>query len=625
MCFINCRHKQDVVQKPITDYLEKDNGSESCDDLSMDNKKMLTKGAMKIFEGLKVSIPTDELDMTELLNSSPSTKSLTNNVINSSSSTSNSCCTKKTDSKSKTHINKFGNKLGLKVTKKKHLQHGVRRSPKANKNCDKILDIYDFEETQDNTDVFTNNITDLKTFRSQTKGNEIPTKELPETQQQEQPSFTYEVESLSSFSTESSDTLKKSKAKNITKKKCMIMGRIFKNAFKSKVDDPVVEDIPIVDNSKLVEKYATNCANPTTTTVTIKNVVDEEKPTKISNDEMDKLFDRLLQDTPTAIAQQNPLVQTQHQQNDLKKHVKLAKKSGKGRKRRNDDTSDDEYNINKGPRKRNMKKNNKLDVGINLEQELKECIGVASRKSQRKCTSGKQNVLVEFWSSDESNFENLLEEIGGVSSPEFQVNQPVRVDNFSVSLKPQSETVKTIDVVVPKLIEDDPLLTNKSECNKKRKVSVPKRKKVTTNNSTSTKPSSSSSSSSPLSSTATTTTTATKPNKQDKQFKKPTTAQDSIMHDESCIVDSLVATRKKRNASDTLYYWSSSSDDELSDMIEVKPIREEDEDDDENRPMQHGWIVGDSPKKLVTMLAQAKGKKTDMDCVKEQSKKRTTI
>lgn len=544
----SCRSKSDVAQKPITDYLEKDDASESLDELSIDNKKMLTKGAMKIFEGLKVSIPTDDLDMTEVLNCSPTTKAIITNGTKTES-----------EKKVKTPLNKFGNKLGLKVTKKKNLQN--RRSPKSNKNCDKVLDIYDFEETQDNTDVFTSNITDLKTFRTQSKIVDKKNKSA-------QDSFTYEVESLSSFSTESSDTLKKSKLKNITKKKCMIMGRIFKNAFKSKCDDPV-EDLPTVDHSKLVEEYVIKCSTA--------NSPDEKKPSKITNVEMDMLFDRLLQETPNSVNQSQ-----QQQQQEGKKPTAKIKKISKNRKRRNEDSSDDEFNINKGPRKRNMKKNNKADDGINLELELKECIGVASRKSQRKCTSGKQNVLVEYWSSDESSFETFLEELTASSPTVNQVN-------------PITETLPSIP---EKVVENDPVNkleeTISSDINKKRKVSVPKRKKLLTNKQ------------------------KLNNNRQDKQFKKP------IVTQEVSVVDSLVATRKKRNAADTLYYWSSSSDDELGDMIEVKPIREED-DDDEDRPMQHGWIVGDSPKKLVTMLAQAKGKKTDADCVKEQGKKRTTV
>lgn len=76
--------------------------------------------------------------------------------------------------------------------------------------------------------------------------------------------------------------------------------------------------------------------------------------------------------------------------------------------------------------------------------------------------------------------------------------------------------------------------------------------------------------------------------------------------------------RRKRNASDTLYYWSSSSDDEFG---RIEPS-ENDDDASENQLEQHGWIVGDSHKKLVTLLAHAKGKKIE-DCgVKESVHKR---
>lgn len=39
--------------------------------VSKDHKKIITKGARKVFEGLKVSIPTEDLNMEEVLNSSP--------------------------------------------------------------------------------------------------------------------------------------------------------------------------------------------------------------------------------------------------------------------------------------------------------------------------------------------------------------------------------------------------------------------------------------------------------------------------------------------------------------------------------------------------------------------------
>ncbi|KZC08793.1 hypothetical protein WN55_11296 [Dufourea novaeangliae] len=59
--------------------------------------------------------------------------------------------------------------------------------------------------------------------------------------------------------------------------------------------------------------------------------------------------------------------------------------------------------------------------------------------------------------------------------------------------------------------------------------------------------------------------------------------------------------RRKRAAANQLYYWSSSSDEE--EMLDVVPAVEEEEDD---RQEQHGWIVGDSHKRMITMLAMEK-------------------
>ena len=58
--------------------------------------------------------------------------------------------------------------------------------------------------------------------------------------------------------------------------------------------------------------------------------------------------------------------------------------------------------------------------------------------------------------------------------------------------------------------------------------------------------------------------------------------------------------RRKRAAVNQLYYWSSSSDEE--EKIEEPPVVEEEDD----RLEQHGWIVGDSHKKMITMLAMEK-------------------
>lgn len=69
--------------------------------------------------------------------------------------------------------------------------------------------------------------------------------------------------------------------------------------------------------------------------------------------------------------------------------------------------------------------------------------------------------------------------------------------------------------------------------------------------------------------------------------------------------------RRKRLASEKLYYWSSSSDEDFG-KINSKCAQEF---DGGEQYQKHGWIVGDSHKKLVTLLAIAKGnKKVDNSC-----------
>jgi len=64
--------------------------------------------------------------------------------------------------------------------------------------------------------------------------------------------------------------------------------------------------------------------------------------------------------------------------------------------------------------------------------------------------------------------------------------------------------------------------------------------------------------------------------------------------------------RTKRQSSDKLYYWSSSSSE--SDVEDQADTADGDNEDSimPQQPEQHGWIVGDSHKKLVTLLAHAK-------------------
>ncbi|XP_029178985.1 titin homolog isoform X2 [Nylanderia fulva] len=65
-----------------------------------------------------------------------------------------------------------------------------------------------------------------------------------------------------------------------------------------------------------------------------------------------------------------------------------------------------------------------------------------------------------------------------------------------------------------------------------------------------------------------------------------------------------IGRRKRTAVLQQLYYWSSSSDEE--EAPEPVLVPEEEEDD---RQEQHGWIVGDSHKRMITMLAMEKQQK----------------
>lgn len=83
--------------------------------------------------------------------------------------------------------------------------------------------------------------------------------------------------------------------------------------------------------------------------------------------------------------------------------------------------------------------------------------------------------------------------------------------------------------------------------------------------------------------------------------------------------------RRKRLATEKLYYWSSSSDEDFGRINNNKSNPPPDNYENGGEQYQkHGWIVGDSHKKLVTLLAIAKGnKKVDINSgVKKNSAKK---
>ncbi|KAK9870637.1 hypothetical protein WA026_008199 [Henosepilachna vigintioctopunctata] len=521
------------------------------------SSKMPTKGALKVFEGLKVSISTVELNLEGVLNNSPPIKKvdLNNPEKDICQKQFSSPKTPRSSRKSKPVKNKqqlddrFIFKVKKKPTSKECEKAKLELSEEAS---DKIPDVYDFEETQDNTDVFVK--PDFKTFR--TKGvEELRNENIFENN--------YEGHTLSSSSSSTNSICKKPKTNEcITKKKHMIMGRIFKNAVKPKADEDV-RGIPNIDHNELVENYVLSCTP---------KLEEEFKKPKMTEEEMNSLFDKLLDKPVDPLKKQNIQNKLDLKTTGLKKKFKIKCKK---RHRTNSDSTDDEFGLNRIVKKRPSRKNAKEeDNSINLEQELRECIGVASRKSQRKCTSGKQNVLVEYWSSDESAFETFLE------------NHLQELSSRTDSLEQTKESCNAIE---QKIEEENPI------------AKITNSKIHTTDKETKGK---------------------------SKKFTASKKKSSSIESQNSAALPQPVAqiNRRKRAAAHPLYHWSSSSEDETQDLIEVKSIRDDNDDEyDEDRPIQHGWIVGDSPKKLVTMLAQAKGKKTESESsVKEQGKKKNS-
>lgn len=691
---------------------------------------MRTKGAMKIFEGLKVSIPTQDLNLKEVLNCSTKSKKEqddeqlakeTDKTNNEVPNIETKVIVEKVDKSGpkngtiKNMLKRFGNKLGLREKKKKTSK---RRSPKSknrSNNLPSIHDVYDFEESVDcnfvsNSNAFSVFKPNQKPETQETEGKMVQEKSSDdkntldnwnaETDDSDTDryydSMSFEEMSVSSESINENNAEIKPKPvqkKNSEKtkdnqKKFMIMGRIFKNASKPKLEDkiPEIRDISSEENSKLVENYLDICnsvekvVNDHTASTEIPTVPNNPATTnnanKLSKKEMDMLFDKLLEEEKKLeklqIESQTDVVEKEIINNDavfnkpltIEKHIFDKRKSKDGkikissktkkRRHNSDSASSDEFRLG-GKQPKSSKKHkthrkstkSKKETAINLEQEIKECIGVAGRKSQRKCTSGKQNILAEFWSSDESSFEEIinLSESQNINrtpksiqtATEGRDKELINSDSNSptqdvLTRKKEEKKQNNLDVydfesdidsqieeyhTKPKSEQSKEAEKDEITCENKlkppKKFSKPKRCRKPSKN-------------------------LEEENEEDKEYEiecnrrrteskhRKLVENDRVVFTpptgEQFMIDSLAVSRKKRNAGEQLYYWSSSSDDEFQDLIEVKPIREDTEDD---RPMQHGWIVGDSPKKLVTMLAQAKGKKIDGETVKEQNNKKNRV
>ncbi|XP_017486064.1 PREDICTED: uncharacterized protein LOC108374594, partial [Rhagoletis zephyria] len=239
------------------------------------------------------------------------------------------------------------------------------------------------------------------------------------------------------------------------------------------------------------------------------------------------------------------------------------------------------------------------ELGMSQE-EIVKLINEGQRKSKRRCATNRPKKLVEMWSSDE--YEEFLSTKDIIALIEEKEKQETRKKRKSANqLSTCSNKNKVIEP--PKLIpsrrksvrclvdKDERLLGGPAGAEKSRGrkhsdfkeivnnvktlkwepcTSVVVNKKHTSNNNN---------------------------NQCYKNRRKNQSNQSS--------------PRRKRLASEKLYYWSSSSDEDFG---KINSTCEQELDGGEQY-QKHGWIVGDSHKKLVTLLAIAKGnKKVDNSC-----------
>lgn len=373
-------------------------------------------------------------------------------------------------------------------------------------------------------------------------------------------------------------------------KKCLIMGRIFKNAQKNHKPD-TIKPISIGSVSDVVAQ-----------------------PKKV---EMDDLFDSLRQEEPMPVKQSKgiegkikpekpePIEKTIKSpqatglKNGLKKAPELPKsilkKSEKKGKAKFVDEDDDD------------KETKKL-----IKELLNDDLGVGQRKSKRKCIQ--QVNFVETWSSDEyeefhstkdiiAMIEANEKRVGGAGAgiigagrkkkvvPLVTVEEPIKM----VEKKPAGKIQARRKTIGFREMDEDMERSRKSLLGQ---TFSPVREFI------------------PEASLAI---------KKKEEVGKVSKERTNV----GGVEGAKLVGRQKRVSAEKLYYWSSSSsaDEESAAAVrggatdgangKLGPTSGEpdegDEDDDNNIAMeQHGWIVGGSHKKLVTLLAHAKGKKSDV-------------
>lgn len=609
--------------------------------------------------------------------------------------------------KSRKRTQSIGKKTGYKDRKKKSRTttkpNNVKSSPKHS-NSSKPKDVYDFEESHDSVE---DEIIPLTHTRSnkvelsssvESKSNETAKKQTIDDQEDES-SYSdrddyYNFNSVSGSGTEDQDvpaedeasdrettqSSKSTKQGNDSQKKCLIMGRIFKNAKKNSETASVDSGSSCSNNKeKPVEKpMPKNDLDEIFDNLKNKNS-DAEKQRQPSQQQRKKHKTPSLPPTPTPIIDERPKTPK----------PEIERNDGALTNSTNDEQSDAARQKSRKPRE---VANLEAEWGMSVEQ-IKGIIGVGMRKAQRRCTANRQNKLVETWSSDEyEEFHSTKDIIALIQEAEMKAqrakarsaklnndaknasaaagsggNSDVKKENDDAVTKAPSDAKKdkqkdkdghrkvkmetsesekpidndlqpaAIDNVKPKAkkpasekfhSEDESDFDEHWNKKAKRAKIRNRRRTITSREDLIEKKVKSKSKEKLLRKQE-----AMPKQKQPLQSASGELGEKKKQHSlkdventptptksKSKMKDGKPMPRRKRMASEMLYYWSSSSDDEFG-RIEADSDNE-DEDNSENHLEQHGWIVGDSHKKLVTLLAHAKGKKIE-DCgVKESVHKR---
>ncbi|KAG4078347.1 hypothetical protein HA402_013057 [Bradysia odoriphaga] len=574
--------------------------------------KPRTKAAMKGYDNFKISIPTTGIDLQQALTRSPNASgcklaaladiALGNDVpsvvalIRSHSDVDIEPSHTPIEHPSEEPVpevisqkqtvpkktNKFGasnrkKKVVSAKTSKKPAKTNVRTSPKATPKS-QPKDVYDFEDFDDLTDA---PILTLSQVRS---------KPVPPLNVEEDDSETSSYSDRLDFNYESmseSDT-----SVDNLQKKCLIE-RIFKSVKKP--------------DAKEKEK------------------IEPKKP--IPKQELDKLFDGLRQSDKNAKVDEKKV--TEKSTNvDASKQVE-----GKVRNERSRD--------------RQSKKSREI---ANLEEEwgmsmnqIAELIGVGQRKTQRRCAANKQKTFAENWSSDEyEDFHATKDIFALIREAEMKAGRArsrTARSNAKRERQQQNDKIEPTDDAASNVKSktgadsraDAKDKENKAATDDKNdesagdkaedinsKVSEPTRRshsKSTDSKTSAKKPAKVFTASKGQKIKNRRQTISSRPDLHKTPVKgmsngarvKPHRSADQRDIKSDGRTKTKPMSRRKRKASDMLYYWSSSSDEDFG---RIKP--RDDNFDDDNLE-QHGWIVGDSHKKLVTLLAHAKGKKIE-DC-----------